>query len=243
MKLIKESILFLSVLSGLFWASADAKFGEHLAVVTKLEGKVKIFTHPSNTLPRTLQSNGKGTHVLYDGEYYLAEDAKIGDHVENGNILQTLPGAKAKLVYPNGDQFYVGPATSYRVFFMDKSGHGDTRINLMYGKMRGIVEKGGPRTILYIRTKTAIMGVRGTDFFIAQGGLEESTEVSILRGSVEVTPNNIPEARGKFFKISDSSPSMGDLKSTQVKAGFSADIGTPSVLALSNLPAVDLRKT
>ena len=93
------------------------------------------------------------------------------------------------MVYPNGDQINVGPGTSYRTHWEEKGSQASKpEWNLNYGRIRAVVEKGGPRTNLKIKTRTAIMGVRGTDFYIADRGPEPSTEVSILRGSVQLQP-------------------------------------------------------
>jgi hypothetical protein len=246
--------LLLLVVFSVSQAKAEVKIVDQLAVVTQLQGKARIFSRPSNTL----QSEREGIHVRYEGEYYLAKEAKIGDRIGDGNILQTSLGTKAKLIYPNGDQFYVGPATSFRIFFKMNVSKDETRISLMYGKLRGIIEKGGPRTRLNIQTKSAIMGVRGTDFFIAQGGADQSTEVSILRGSVEVTPivpqkvqnkepnhssSLTPSSKGSNAQVNPTSLPIARPKPIEIKAGFSMDIGAAPLLATSHMPAIELRKT
>jgi hypothetical protein len=213
--------------------STSALAGDQVGTVTQIEGTVKIFSHPS----KTLTNEAGGPHALFEGEYFQVQDAKIGDSVDKGNIVRTAPGAKARVVYSNGDQINVGPATAYRVTWDKDSNQGRTQVTLAYGKLRGVIEKGGPRSKLQIRTRTAVMGVRGTDFFIAQGGAaDESTEVSIIRGEVEVKPK-APEA-----------------KPIPVKAGFSAEIPPPPPAPTDRKtastetkplvqPQVELRKT
>jgi len=199
-----------------------------VGTITQIENEAKIFSHPGKNV------QGPPPHALYEGEYYSVKDAKVGDRLENGNIVRTAPGGKARIVYDNGDQFNLGSGTAYRVFW-DKNST-KPKINLMYGKLRGIVEKGGPRGRLTIRTRTATMGVRGTDFFIAEGGPGGGTEVSILRGAVEVKPE-LPKA-----------------KSVEVKAGYSAEIlpsKKPEIekqkerqnLEQAIAPVVELRRT
>jgi hypothetical protein len=165
-----------------------------VATLAQTEGKAQLFTHPSKK-PHAGSSVKEGTMAFFEGEYYLIQDAKVGNRVENGNIVRTLPGAQTKVIYDNGDQFYVGPGTAYRVSWNDKAKADnadklDTKINLMYGRLRGVISKDGPRKKLQIRTRAATMGVRGTDFFIADNGPNGETEVSVLRGSVEVKPVN-----------------------------------------------------
>jgi hypothetical protein len=168
--------------------SAFASTDPQVALLAQVEGKTQIFTQPSKTAHQK-KNPAAGTMALYEGQYYLIQDAKTGDRVENGVIVRTLPGAKAKVLYPNGDQFYVGPGTAYRIEWKPKKSDGIAQVELMYGRMRGVISKEGPRKKLQIRTKSATMGVRGTDFFIADTGPDGETEVSVIRGSVEVRPN------------------------------------------------------
>ena len=163
-----------------------------VATVSQIEGRAQIFTHPSITLPPSAEQ--EGVIALFEGEYYRVRDLKISDRIENGNVLRTFPGGKVKVIYDNGDQIYVGPGTSYRISWKQDR-KSAPEIRLAYGKLRGVISKEGPRKKVIIRTRTAVMGVRGTDFFIADEGLGE-TSVSVLRGAVEVAP-----ARGKTLVV------------------------------------------
>ncbi|MCM2279205.1 MAG: FecR domain-containing protein [Oligoflexia bacterium] len=194
---------------GVFCPSTRAS--EQVGTITQAEGSVKLFTDPAKKLHGDSEGDS-GARALFEGEYYRVRDAKVGDRVQQGNIVRTALGAKARVVFENGDQYNVGPGTAYRVFWNKDSKEAkqaNTKVELMYGKLRGVVAKGGPRSRLTVKTKTATMGVRGTDFFIADGG-DSGTEVSILRGAVEVKPEN-PKA-----------------KPIEVKAGFSAAVAPPA---------------
>lgn len=217
--------------------------GDFVGTLTQLQGEVKLFTHPSKKI------EGPAPHALFEGEYYSVRDAKSGDQVENGNILRTPVGAQARVVFENGDQFNLGGGTAYRIFWDSKARKPGaaavkgavkpmTELQLMYGKLRGVISKAGPRNRLSIKTRTAVMGVRGTDFFIADEG-DKGTEVSVLRGAVEVKPE-APKA-----------------KPIEVKAGFSAEVPAPLALKAAETgksgekkaeepapaPVVELRKT
>ena len=161
---------------------------------------VKIFSHPGKSV------QGPPPHALFEGEYYSVQDAKPGDKLDNGNIIRTAPGSAAKVVYDNGDQFQVGSGTAYRVSL--PKAKGAPQINLLYGKLRAVVEKGGPRTGMKIKTRSATMGVRGTDFFIADGG-SKGTEIAVLRGEVEVKPEG------------------SKAQAAKIPAGYTADIAAP----------------
>ena len=169
----------------LFWHEARAS-GSQVATVVQVEGRSQLFTQPSKRLPSESDPR-KGTIGLFEGTYYRITDLKTGARVENGNLVRTFPGAKAKVIYDNGDQIYVGPGSSYRISWND-NGKGVPEIELKYGSMRGVISKEGPRRKILIRTRSAVMGVRGTDFFIDEGGGQEETSVRVLRGAVEVAP-------------------------------------------------------
>lgn len=186
-----------------------AQSSDQVGTLTQIQGKVELFTHPSKTLPTHSPNTGK--RALFEGQYYWVEIAKAGDRVEKGNILRTALDGKARVIFQNGDQYNVGPGTAYKVNWDKDSAQANAQVGLMYGKFRGVVSKDGPRTRLKIRTPSATMGVRGTDFFIAEGGKEGGTEVTILRGAVELKPATAPK----------------NAKPIEVKQGFSAVVPPP----------------
>lgn len=198
----------LALLALVLSASSYADSGTQVATVTQTEGNTQIFSHPSKTAysDRSLKD---GTMALFEGKYYMIQAAKIGDRVENGNIVRTLPNAQARVVYDNGDQFSVGPGTAYQVAWNDKPKNEkelDAKMDLLYGRLRGTVSKEGPRKKFMIRTRAATMGIRGTDFYIADAGPNNETEISVLRGAVEVTSH------------------AGTKKTEEVKTGMSAAV-------------------
>ena len=222
----RSSLMFCSLLI-IFAFNAHA--GVQIGTITRTEGTVTIFSEPS----KTLQKDRDGAHprALFDGEYFRVYNAKPGDRVEKGNILRTSLGSRARVVYDNGDQFHVGPGSSYRISWDSDAKESETRLQLVYGKLRGIIEKGGPRSRLKVRTKSVTMGVRGTDFFIDENGIAGETEISILRGSVEVKP------------------AAPNAKVLEVKSGFSATIANAPMSSAKPdesqklSPVVELRKT
>ena len=164
-KLMHNDDMKLTILFGLLLAlSAQADPGIHVATVTDIEGAVTLFSHPAKT-----SEQGPPPHALYDGTLYSVQPVKQGDRIENGNILRTAPGSKARVIYPNGDQFYVGPQTAYKISWTDADPTGNVNVDLSYGGLRGVVQKGGPLKHLTVHTRAAVMGVRGTDFYIGEG--------------------------------------------------------------------------
>lgn len=167
----------------LFFVCSDSHAGVQDASITKLMGSVQIFTHPSRT-PHPKKDASDGSMALFEGEYFLVREAKVGDTLGQGNILRTKVASRARLIYDNGDQILVAPGTAYRIRWEPKT-ETDPLLNLMYGKIRGVVSKQGPRGKFSLRTKVATLGVRGTDFFLSESPTGE-TLLTVIRGAVEM---------------------------------------------------------
>jgi hypothetical protein len=174
---MNSAVVFLTLI--FIQASALAS-DSHQAIITRTEGRVQIFSEPSNQ-----KSTQK---VFFEGKYFELKNAAIGDRIKNGSIVRTLPGSRAHLIYENGDQIQIGPGTSYQVRWKATgSKHAPNEFKLFYGKMRGVILKEGTKNKFEIKTKTAVMGVRGTDFFIEDEGNGNATQITVVRGEVSVT--------------------------------------------------------
>ena len=156
---------------------------DYVGTIIKLQGDVKIFSHPSQKI------DGPAPHVLYDGQYYSVKDAKLGARLDNGYILQTGNGSRARIVFKNGDQLNIGEGTSYSISWHPSASNEQKQesvINLLRGQLRAIVSKNGPRSGLKVHTKNAALGVRGTDFYVSKQGNSGELHISVLRGQVEL---------------------------------------------------------
>jgi len=167
------------------------------ATITRLSGKVQILSLGME------KSDSEATTVKFEGNFYTFRAGKVGLKVIVGNIIQTGLKGKVRLVYPNGDQIHVGSATSYRILKTKKP-----EVKIDFGKVRAQISKKGRRKRLGIRTMSATLGVRGTDFYVYDSGRLGQTEVSVLRGQVNVT-------------------AVASKISVQVKPGYSVEIPSP----------------
>ncbi len=177
-------------------------FASNVGMVIKRQGHVELLTEPAKKV------TGQGKKVLYEGTYYTLKKVRPGTKIKNGNILRTGKKAKAKIVFKNGDQFNVGEGTAYQINWKkasSKKTKGST-VHLIYGSLRGIISKKGPRNNLRVKSKNAVMGVRGTDFHFSQKGTSGKTSISVLRGKVDVNEVLKPK------------------KIVKIQQGFSAEI-------------------
>jgi hypothetical protein len=179
----------------------------NVGMVIKKQGHAELLSNPSKTI------TGTGKKVLYEGTYYTLKKVRPGIKIKNGNILRTGSKAKVKVVYKNGDQFNIGEGTAYQINWKKgKSTKSEgTTVSLIYGSLRGIISKKGPRNTLKVKSKNAVMGVRGTDFHFNQRGTSGETSISVLRGKVEVAEVETPK------------------KKVNVQQGFSAEINKKTV--------------
>jgi hypothetical protein len=164
-----------------------------VGTVVRIEGEAELLINPSESFS---QDSSK---VLLNGKYYNLGLLKLGTKIENGQVIRTSQKGKIKIIYKNGDQHIIGPTTAFEISWTqsNKEKTPTTVVNLMYGVMRGIVDKNGPRSGSQVKTKNTVMGVRGTDFFINSGNSQSKTEFTVLRGEIEVAL----ETNKDFFKV------------------------------------------
>lgn len=75
-----------------------------------------------------------------------------------------------------------------------------------------LTDKDGPRNNMKIKTNTAVMGIRGTDFYVDKKSSLAGAEVKVLRGTIELKP--------KSKKV----------KPVKIKTGFSGKTPPPRKL-------------
>lgn len=190
----------------LFFLNYSLYASTHVGILLKKQGTVELLSNPSK------KAITKGKTVLYDGTYYNITAARPGMKIPNGSILRTGKKSKARIVYKNGDQFNIGEGTAYQIAWKrDKKKKEATTVNIIYGSLRGIVSKKGPRNNMKVRSRNAVMGVRGTDFHFSQKGTSGESSITVIRGEVKVTEN--------LDKSAKDAP-----KEFKVKQGFSASI-------------------
>jgi hypothetical protein len=179
---------------------------DHTAKITRFFGKAQILSGPSD------KKTGQPPHVLFEDKYYHVEPAKLGSEIPLGSVIQTGEKTMVRLVYPNGDQIMISPSSSYKVTLETKDGKEKPISELIYGKFRAVISKEGPRKESEVRTRTMVMGIRGTDFHVAAYSDQGGSVVSVLRGAVAVTPQ--------------ASKPGEQPQTVEVKTGYSAAIPT-----------------
>ena len=197
--------------AGIFCAGSAAFAQTFVGTILAVQGDVKILHLP--------QAGAHGPFAKLHGKKYVYHLAKIGQKLSPGEIVLSGTNGKIRIVYPNGDTFFIGKASSF-VLPVDlknaatqnnphQNVHANSMLKMFYGRFRALISKVGPRNHLRIVTPDAIAGVRGTDFF-TRSNANIGTELTVLRGAVA------------FRNAKDPSQIV------TVKTGFSADSSTKS---------------
>lgn len=188
---------------------------DHAARIVKMENESQIY------IPLVGKTLPKEKVVRYLEKDFKVVPAKRGMKLQNGYVITTGPKAKLKIIFANGDHFFVSPNTQYQIQWEHKADQRDpSTLSLLRGAVRGLIEKDGPRSGMKVITKNTVMGVRGTDFHVSQfrSGL---TQVSVLRGEIEVKNDTkkdlVQIAAGQTFMVNKQNSELSKLSQPELK--------------------------
>lgn len=136
---------------------------------------------------------GAGKIVVKSPEVVVIRDGKekkigpMGFFIKNGDKVNTGPKGKAQIVMSTGDRIYVGPNATLDISEKTQK-RGLARIKSVslsiLGKILAKVRR-KPGKEMKIRTTTAIIGVKGTDFIVEH--VNNKTTVGTINGLVSMT--------------------------------------------------------
>jgi hypothetical protein len=130
-----------------------------------------------------------------------------GTSLQPGDVVKTGARASARILYPDGSLLLVGKSSEVEV---QEAGQGTQWNRLKSGEVRGIVKKTPqqasqegetPRHRFAIRSKSAVMGVRGTDFVFSAEAVAGKAEVRTLEGVVEVAGDESGLVAGQGVQV------------------------------------------
>jgi hypothetical protein len=171
--------------------------------------------------------------AMVNGEVYAVDTAghrrrlSQGGSVYPGDVVETLPGARAVLAFRDESRVTVGANSRFRVdnFVYDEKNAGEGRFlaSLLRGSVRaltGLIAKANNKNVGF-STATATIGIRGTGFDAACSD-EACTNVTLWAwlGSITVTP-------------------AGDTALSLLNAGQGLFISPQGIQPVFNAPAMD----
>jgi hypothetical protein len=164
---MKSTFLFLMCL---FLSTTHSLAAQKAASIKLLRGEVEILT-----LGKTTKLNDKD---------WRKTGAVVW--VETGAIIKTAEKSFVKLIFIDKSQMNVGPNSEMKIEKYSTKDAGV--IDLVKGEIRSKVTKDYlqiqdvNKSKLFIKTKNAVMGVRGTDFLIATNG--KNTQTVLFEGQI-----------------------------------------------------------
>jgi hypothetical protein len=169
---------------------------------------------------RTILVRGK---ILYKNKNQKTTRLKRGNRLPLGTTLQSFNKAFAKIVFDDNSSINIGPHT--KIILSGNVKKGENIISLLKGELRSRLNKTPGKhkqRKFYIKTPTAVMGVRGTDFISEYSPKTKETNLKVIRGKVAFGP--LP--RLKKFRLNSRSIEniLQGPRSIRVKRGFASKI-------------------
>ncbi len=136
--------------------------------------------------------------------------AKTGMALKYGQKIVTGEKSHAIIVYPNGSKIWIYPVS---LFFLKPPvvktiGAEPAQVTeLERGRIRADIKKENPnaKSIRYfVRTRSAVMGVRGTEFVIDQARGKADAEFRTLEGTIEVGKTDTDIAEGRAVAVHEN---------------------------------------
>jgi hypothetical protein len=144
-----------------------------------------------------------------------ARTVRVGDGLQLGDSFQTGEKASARVAFEQGVQLLLPPGTLVRLGEEDVVGPGGgmnvPRVEVEKGELRVMVEtstkpaaeaetEAAKRPLKFlVRTKAAVLGVRGTDFVVSVA--DDHTNVRMVSGTVELATEPRAIGMGQTVKI------------------------------------------
>lgn len=129
---------------------------------------------------------------------------QIGMELPDGSRIRTGKDVSATLLYPDGSRVVLFQNTD---FIVEGDIEGTQWNKLNQGKTRGIIKKinlpASTKPRFLIRSKTAVLGVRGTEFLMEVDRSKNSAQISTLEGTVDVARSEMSLMNGQGVQLTE----------------------------------------
>lgn len=123
--------------------------------------------------------------IIIDPTEKQRRNASVEDVVYEGDKIVTKKEQAVTLLLNEKTEITIGPSTSFLVEEYNPSERHSTILSLAYGIIRALVKKTyEPGETFAVKTSSAAMGVRGTDFIVETNSKTKLTSVHTLEGEV-----------------------------------------------------------
>jgi hypothetical protein len=160
---MKKTLLVLLSVTFMLFAFASGK-GKKVAIVKIAKGKATV-----------VNTNGDKLNI------------QKGQWIEQGSVIKTEKSSFVKLSFIDKSTVNVGPNSEMKIERFSKNEAGV--LNVISGKIRSKVTKDylnmeKDKSKLFVRSKSAVMGIRGTDFIFSTSKKTGASTAILFEGSV-----------------------------------------------------------
>lgn len=192
------------------------------------------------TLPSFASDQGAAKAIIVRGDVKAMIDGKVvpvkrGEWLPEGAQVRTKAKSFTKLLFKDKSTMNVGPESQMKIDAFPEKEAGI--ITLVKGTIRSKVTKNymkmddKEKSKLFIKTKTAAMGVRGTDFQVAFNPVNLNTSLITFEGAVAMA--KIAESMGGGFNQGNLEAAVSGPNAVMVKRGqFSAANGNAAKVTI-----------
>ena len=147
---------------------------------------------PTIVVHEAMEANGilevvSGEVSVKSGETGQVTPAVLNQKINPKDTIITGPNARTKVVMADKNELHVAPGSQVEIknYELNKKGKTNVLINLLSGKVRANVRQkyDGKDKTFQIQTKTAVAGVRGTEFLASLE--DEKSKIVSFEGVVE----------------------------------------------------------
>ncbi len=137
-------------------------------------------------------ADGAAKVIMLRGEVFANKTSSLkkGDWIKEGTLLTSGEKSFVKLFFRDQSQITLGPSSEMKVDSFPEKESGI--ISLVKGQMRSKVSKNyrdkadKKKSKLFVKTRSAAMGVRGTDFAVEYSPRDDRTQLEVLSGEVVI---------------------------------------------------------
>lgn len=205
----------------------------------------------ANDVAKVVILKGQVKAKLADGSVI---DIKADQSIPEGAVLQTAEKSFVKLIFIDKSQMNLGPNSQMIINAFPKKEAGI--ITLVKGQIRSQVTKDymemddKSKSKLYIKTKTAAMGIRGTDFQVNFNAENQNTSLITFEGKVAMA-NIERNAREEHFDQSRLERVVSSERAVMVEHGQISAVNlniaeramTPTLLGKTQIEALKTNET
>jgi len=183
---------------------------------------------PAGAVPTGEQSAGE-VKALVPAASRNSHPLAVKDSLRWNDLLETNPKGRIRATLNDGSILSVGSSSQLRVVQHDAATQ-QTSIDLNYGKLRNqVVKITQPGGKYEVKTPNAVIGVIGTDFYVAYDDQKQRTTVICYAGSLSVVPGD------GFAVVSSNNATAGAANAVTVLAGQIVVIGPKGEVGASDV--------